>query len=83
MNWRETDDNKDHFYNHPNTAIMPGLDNPKNDSNTEWFQFLKAKKLRTYFNDHPFPVDNQTSAKEVAFRWEGLSSWMDKGLDFW
>ena len=48
MNWRETDSNKDHFYNHPNTNIMPGLDNPKNDSNTEWFQFLKSKKLRTY-----------------------------------
>jgi hypothetical protein len=83
MNWRLTDHNKDHFYDNANTGLFPGLNNTKNDSSTEWFQFLKDKKLRTYFNDHPFPVDNQTSKKEVAFRWKGLSTWMDMGLDFW
>ena len=41
-----------------------------------WFDWLKGKGLRTYFNDHPFPVNGtamQTSPVEVAFRWNGLS----------
>ena len=28
-------------------------------------------------------MSNQLSETEVAFRWEGLSSWLEKGLDFW
>jgi hypothetical protein len=52
MNWRETDDNKDHFYDHANTALFAGLNNSKNDTHTEWFEYLRSKKLRTYFNDH-------------------------------
>ena len=49
----------------------------------EWFEFLKEKKLRTYFNDHPFPVANQTTPKEVAFRYNGLSEWIGRGLSYW
>jgi hypothetical protein len=60
---------------HPATQLFPNL--------TEWFSFLHAAKLKTYFNDHPFPVGMQTSASEVAFRWNGLSEWMQRGLDFW
>ena len=52
-------------------------------SQNEWFEFLKSKKLRTYFNDHPFPVANQTTPKEVAFRYKGLSEWIGRGLSYW
>jgi hypothetical protein len=86
MNWRETTvgcktqknqspDCKDHFYDHPATNLFPNY--------TSWFEFLEAKSLKTYFNDHPFPVGLQTSPKEVAFRWQGLSEWIDRGLTFW
>jgi alpha-glucosidase (family GH31 glycosyl hydrolase) len=41
----------------------------------------------TYFNDHPFPANNgsafQTTPDEVSFRWEGLASWMERGLTYW
>lgn len=66
---------------HPNTALFADF--------VEWFDYLKQKKLRTYFNDHPYPVASrnagglQTSAEEVAFRWKGLSEWMSKGLTTW
>ena len=64
MNWRNTSkDNlhdgevgsQDHYYDHPNSALFPG-DGPYGSSFTEWFDWLKTQKLRTYFNDHPFPV---------------------------
>jgi hypothetical protein len=41
------------------------------------------------FNDHPFPVagrgagGGQTSPEETAFRWQGLTSWLEKGLGYW
>ena len=70
---------RDHFYDHPNLDLMPGLKSPTN----EWFAFLKEKQLRTYFNDHPFPVANQTSPTEVAFRYGGLSEWISRGLTYW
>jgi hypothetical protein len=41
------------------------------------------------FNDHPFPVASrgagglQTSPEEIAFRWNGLSEWMARGLTYW
>ena len=62
-------------YDHPNTNLLF-------TNFSEWFAFLKQKKLRTYFNDHPFPVAArgegglQTSPEEFAFRWKGLSEWM-------
>ena len=105
MNWRNTSkDNllpgtgpghpfpqsgsQDHYYDHPNSNLFPG-DGAYGSSFTEWFDWLKSQKLRTYFNDHPFPVAArgegglQTSPEEVAFRWEGLTSWMERGLTYW
>ena len=38
---------------------------------------------------HPFPVAGrgegglQTSPEEVKFRWEGLTSWMERDLTYW
>lgn len=81
MNWRKTEHGMDHFYNNPNEKLFRNF--------TEWFAFLREKRLRTYFNDHPFPVASrdagglQTSPEETAFRWQGLSEWMAKGLTFW
>ena len=66
---------------HPNTALFANF--------TEWFGYLRSQRLRTYFNDHPFPVASrnagglQTSPEEVAFRWQGLSEWMGRGLTYW
>eukprot|EP01043_Picozoa_sp_COSAG02_P030611 COSAG02_NODE_1962_length_10253_cov_6.942294_11_plen_440_part_00 len=98
MNWRHTEavsygaqaqkgqaagevGTQDHYYDHPNEQLFPG-NGPYGSSFTEWFDWLKSHKLRTYFNDHPFPVAGrgegglQTSPEEVQFRWEGLTSWM-------
>jgi hypothetical protein len=75
MNWRNTSNNQDHLYSHPNTALFANL--------TEWFSFLHANGLKTYFNDHPFPVDWQTSPSEIGFRYGGLTEWMARGLDYW
>lgn len=98
MNWRHTGVNdsassvkqcrdqsvtipgcRDHFYKYPNLDLMPGLASPSN----EWFGFLKDQKLRTYFNDHPFPIANQTTPTEIAFRYNGLSEWIGRGLSYW
>eukprot|EP00927_Polykrikos_kofoidii_P015618 TRINITY_DN16958_c0_g1_i1.p1 TRINITY_DN16958_c0_g1~~TRINITY_DN16958_c0_g1_i1.p1 ORF type:complete len:980 (+),score=114.21 TRINITY_DN16958_c0_g1_i1:90-2942(+) len=81
MNWRLTDSHKDWFYNNPNTKLFSNF--------TLWFDFLKDHKLRTYFNDHPYPVQDrgagggQCSAEETKFRWDGLKKWMAEGLTFW
>ena len=85
MNWRNVTSGQDgptgatgnpeRHYNHPNTTLFPNF--------TEWFQFLKAKGLKTYFNDHPYQMDMQLSQEEVNFRWKGLTGWLEKGLNFW
>lgn len=81
MNWRETKDHENWYYHYPNNNDFQNF--------TEWFSYLKDHKLRTYFNDHPYPVASrnagglQTSKEEVTFRWNGLSEWMGRGLTFW
>ncbi len=42
------------------------------------FKYVFARE-----SDHPFPVADQTTPNEVAFRWNGLSEWMAKGLTLW
>jgi len=81
MNWRETNSNKDRFYNYPCHQCFANF--------TDWFLFLRRQGIRTYLNDHAFPVAMrdagglQTSPEEVQFRWDGLTSWMEKGAAFW
>jgi len=95
MNWRNTSavgnenkvgsvqnsDGSDWYYDRPDTALFPDF--------SSWFGFLRKKGLRTYFNDHPYPVAArgagglQTSPEEVGFRWEGLSNWLNEGIDLW
>lgn len=45
MNWRYTDNNQDRSYDHPNTQLFPNY--------TQWFDFVAAAGLRTYFNGSP------------------------------
>ena len=54
MNWRNTSDHQDWYYNHPASQLFANF--------TEWFEFLKSKKLRTYFNDHPASLRARTPA---------------------
>ena len=81
MNWRNVSDGQDQYYTHPNTALFPNL--------THWFGWLHNRSLRTYLNDHPYPVAArgagglQTSPAEIGFRTAGLRDWMDRGVDFW
>ena len=63
---RNTSGGQDRYYDHPDTALFPNFG--------EWFDLLRAKGLRTYFNDHPFPVASrnagglQTSKEEAGLR---------------
>ena len=66
---------EDHFYNHSNTRLFPDWQ--------EWFSFLAKESVKTYFNDHPYPVDEQTTPAEISFRWKGLTNWLKRGLTFW
>ena len=79
-------------YDHPNTALFPDFEDPA----TGWFDWLSTTGgVRTYFNDHPYPANctilnadgqrsqtpcHQTSAEEIAYRWDGLSKWLSRGL---
>jgi len=71
---------QEHTYQ-PNADLFPDL--------PEWFGWLKSKGLKTYFNDHPFPVaqrgggGTQTSKEEVLYRWNSLTNFMKQGLTFW
>ena len=42
MNWRNTSNHQDRYYDHPATQLFSNF--------TEWFEFLESQKLRTYFN---------------------------------
>eukprot|EP00927_Polykrikos_kofoidii_P053071 TRINITY_DN4720_c0_g1_i1.p1 TRINITY_DN4720_c0_g1~~TRINITY_DN4720_c0_g1_i1.p1 ORF type:complete len:830 (+),score=68.35 TRINITY_DN4720_c0_g1_i1:117-2492(+) len=95
MNWRNTSsmrnsekdvsvqnsDGSDWYYDRPNTVLFPNF--------TGWLSYLKGRGLRTYFNDHPYPVAArgagglQTSPEEVSFRWKGLSKWLAEGITLW
>jgi hypothetical protein len=46
MNWRLTDNKQDRSYDHPNTQLFPNY--------TQWFDFVAAAGLRTYFNGASF-----------------------------
>eukprot|EP00039_Didymoeca_costata_P001322 m.51572 g.51572 ORF g.51572 m.51572 type:complete len:1018 (+) comp10741_c0_seq1:186-3239(+) len=70
-----------------NTTLFPDMDG--------FLDWVHQKKLHIFFNDHPKPLDSGTSGAgssdpnvvlapaEIEYRWKGLTSWMDRGLDFW
>lgn len=41
------------------------------------------KNVKIMFNDHPEPVANPLSQKEIEFRYNGLSGLLKQGLDIW
>eukprot|EP00931_Biecheleriopsis_adriatica_P026630 TRINITY_DN16182_c0_g2_i1.p1 TRINITY_DN16182_c0_g2~~TRINITY_DN16182_c0_g2_i1.p1 ORF type:complete len:1134 (+),score=90.23 TRINITY_DN16182_c0_g2_i1:59-3460(+) len=78
-NWRFTGGKgmeEEHHYDMPNKKLFPQGFKP-------WFDFIKERRMHSYFNDHPWPVDEQTTPKEVSFRWQGLKKWLQDGLTFW
>ncbi|CAK0904511.1 unnamed protein product [Prorocentrum cordatum] len=75
MNWRMTEDGADLQYDQPNGSAFSDYEG--------WFGWLSERGIHTYFNDHPGQQAPQTTPDEVNFRWNGLTSWMDKGLSFW
>eukprot|EP00041_Stephanoeca_diplocostata_P029572 m.877901 g.877901 ORF g.877901 m.877901 type:complete len:992 (-) comp23584_c0_seq4:210-3185(-) len=67
--------NRDHFYNYT-TNLFPNM--------AEFIAFEHKHNIKSYFNDHPFPVGPQTSPEEISFRWEGLTSVLKNiGIDWW
>ena len=72
-----------------NATLFPTMD--------KFFSWVHAKpqSLRVFFNDHPKPLfsgmggagssaaDVVLSPAEIAFRYDGLTSIMKRGLDFW
>eukprot|EP00927_Polykrikos_kofoidii_P060823 TRINITY_DN55730_c0_g1_i1.p1 TRINITY_DN55730_c0_g1~~TRINITY_DN55730_c0_g1_i1.p1 ORF type:complete len:809 (+),score=96.46 TRINITY_DN55730_c0_g1_i1:148-2574(+) len=90
MDWREhpcgrnraphcdqyTHDDEAHYI--VDKDLLPDL-----SSLTRW---LHERNISLVFNDHPMQVDpsyKAMSPKEIAFRWDGLTSIMQQGLDFW
>ena len=67
---------------YPDLGRYPGFGSNTSRS-APFIDWLHAQGLRTFFNDHAWPVANQTDPAEVGFRWDGLTSWMELGLDFW
>jgi hypothetical protein len=57
--------------------------------------FAHKNKMKVFFNDHPKPLNTTAGGSgssdpsavlapaETAFRFDGLSSLMKRGLDFW
>lgn len=82
MNWRRTNGTE---VGAPSCRSQRSTDSTCEDHNylinttdfpdvQEWFNWLKSKRLRTYFNDHPFPKGQATTPSETHFRWESLTS---------
>eukprot|EP01048_Picozoa_sp_COSAG05_P017933 COSAG05_NODE_2536_length_2932_cov_2.918814_1_plen_426_part_00 len=62
----------------PNTALIPDM--------AGFISAVHALNVSLFFNDHPMQPDPsfaELSPKEIQFRWDGLTSLMDQGLDFW
>jgi alpha-glucosidase (family GH31 glycosyl hydrolase) len=62
----------------PNTNLFPNL--------PRFFAEAHAKNVRVLFNDHPEPLNTKVSgldAKELNYRFNGLSGLLHDGLDIW
>ena len=65
----------EYYYNQTNTTRLPNI--------TELFAYEHGLGLRSYLNDHPHGWAPETSPFEVNFRYQGLTSFLSKGVDFW
>jgi len=62
----------------PNTNLFPNL--------PRFFAEAHAKNVRVLFNDHPEPLSTNVTgldAKEMNYRFNGLSGLLHDGLDIW
>ena len=62
----------------PNTNLFPDL--------PRFFREAHAKNVRVLFNDHPEPLNTNVTgldAKELNYRFNGLSGRLEAGLDIW
>ncbi len=62
----------------PNTNLFPNL--------PRFFSEAHAKNVRVLFNDHPEPLSTNVTgldAKELNYRFNGLSVLLNDGLDIW
>jgi len=72
VGWRDSRYESDYVIN---TKLFPNM--------RGYLSWLASRKLHCYFNDHPESVRPQMSPEEVRFRYNGLTSVMDIGLDYW
>ena len=85
MNWRNngyggnrcpaTCPQCEYYYNETNTTRLPNI--------TKLFEYEHERGLKVYLNDHPHGFAPESSPFEVKFRYDGLASMLDRGLDFW
>jgi hypothetical protein len=62
----------------PNTNLFPDM--------TRFLREAHAKNVRVLFNDHPEPLNTNVTgldAKELNYRFNGLSGLLNDGLDIW
>jgi hypothetical protein len=62
----------------PNTNLFPDL--------PRFFREAHAKNVHVLFNDHPEPLNTNVTgldAKELSYRFNGLSGRLEAGLDIW
>jgi alpha-glucosidase (family GH31 glycosyl hydrolase) len=61
-----------------NTNLFPNM--------ARFIKEAHKKDVKVLFNDHPSPLDTNViglDAKEMSFRYEGLSQLLQEGLDIW
>ena len=75
MNWRVTANGEEGKCYCINTALFPNM--------TGFMDFAHKSGLVVYMNDHPMAHAPQLSPAEVQFRWDGMTSLFEDGLDFW
>ena len=73
MDWRALPEDKTGYG--VNTTLFPDMHG--------FLDFVHGLKKVAFFNDHPMQRGPHLSPKEVAFRYDGLTSILDLGLDFW
>ncbi len=70
--WANGMEGKGYFVN---TKLFPNI--------SDFYRFAHEHDLVVYMNDHPMANATQLSPQEIKFRYDGLTSLFDRGLDFW
>ena len=70
--WANGEEGKGYFINKKLFPDMAGF-----------YSYAHEMGLSVYMNDHPMAKAAQLSPEEVTFRFDGLTSLFDLGLDFW